>query len=54
MTDDANFWYRLHFELGQLPEYAEFRQLLARMASQPEKERRVSNLESRVSLSSLS
>jgi hypothetical protein len=45
MAKDARFWYRLHFELGQLPEYTEFRQLLAGMASHPETERRVSNRE---------
>jgi hypothetical protein len=45
MTDDALFWYRLHFELGQLPEYTEFRQLLARMGSHSKTERRASNVE---------
>jgi hypothetical protein len=31
MTDGAIFWSQLHFELGQLPEYAEFRRLLAQI-----------------------
>ena len=41
MTSDALFWRRLHSELGQLVEYAEFRQQLAQMASRPHKAPRV-------------
>ena len=45
MTDDALFWHRLHSEVGQLMEYAEFRQLLAQVATHPNAAPQVSKSE---------